>query len=101
MNSEIKQRVRNVLEFSKFARDCDKQLIAFIWEQDIKDFGDNPKTISAEEMLVMLVEGDLTNPESIRRCRQKLQEQDENLRGLKYKTRKQLGEEIRQSIKNL
>jgi hypothetical protein len=96
--SEVKQRVRGILETSKFARDCDRQLIAFMWEQDIKDFGDNPKKISAEEMLVLLVDGELTSPESIRRCRQKLQEENESLRGVKYNDRQRKGEEVRKSI---
>lgn len=95
MNSEIKQRVRNILEINNESRDSDRLLISIIWEQDSSLI--NGKYYFLE----MLKNGDLTNPESIRRCRQKLQEQDENLRGLKYKTRKQLGEEVRQSIKNL
>jgi hypothetical protein len=46
----------------------------------------------------MLINGELTSPETIRRCRQRLQEENETLRGYKYKLRKQLGEEVRATI---
>jgi len=35
INNEVKQRVKRILETSKFARDCDRLLISKIWEQDI------------------------------------------------------------------
>jgi hypothetical protein len=98
INNEVKQRVKSILEISKFARDCDRQLIAFIWDEDIRELGDNPKIITAEDMLVMLVNGELTSSETIRRCRQRLQEENESLRGLKYRERQRLGEEVRQTI---
>jgi len=51
-----------------------------------------------KDFLDMLINGELTSPETIRRCRQRLQEENETLRGYKYKLRKQLGEEVRNTI---
>ena len=48
----------------------------------------NPSELSAYEMLCMFAESKLTNPETIRRMRQKLQEQHKELRGKKYQERK-------------
>ena len=92
INNEVKQRVRNILETNKEARDCDRLLISIIWKQDSVFIEDK------NEFLELLINGELTSPETIRRCRQRLQEENETLRGYKYKLRKQLGEEVRATI---
>jgi hypothetical protein len=94
INNEVKQRVKYILEVNKDARDCDRLLIASIWEDDVY-FIDG---CSASDMLDFLVDGTLTSTETIRRCRQRLQEENEHLRGLKYKVRQKLGEEVRNTI---
>lgn len=92
INNEVKQRVKSILEVNKDSRDCDRLLISIIWSEDSRYIEDK------KEFLDMLINGELTSPETIRRCRQKTQEENETLRGYKYKLRKQLGEEVRQSI---
>jgi hypothetical protein len=97
INNEVKQRVKSILERSKFARDCDRTLLALIWTQDVKDlYIENG--LDAPDFLRMLADGELTSSETIRRCRQRLQEENESLRGLKYKVRQKLGEEVRNTI---
>lgn len=98
INNEVKQRVRNILETNKEARDCDRLLISIIWEKEFRDTYGNPDYYDARTFFDELKEGLFTSSETIRRCRQRLQEENESLRGLKYKQRKQLGEEVRQSI---
>jgi hypothetical protein len=92
INNEVKQRVRNILEVNKDSRDCDRLLISIIWSEDSFNIEDK------KDFLDMLINGELTSPETIRRCRQRLQEENETLRGYKYKLRKQLGEEVRNTI---
>ena len=92
INNEVKQRVKSILETNKDAKDCDRLLISIIWSEDSVYIEDK------KDFLDMLINGELTSPETIRRCRQRLQEESETLRGYKYKLRKQLGEEVRQSI---
>lgn len=94
INYEVKQRVKAILETNKEARDCDRLLIAEMWEQDMYY---NDEFIIVD-VLAMLKDGTLTNTESIRRCRQRLQEEFEHLRGLKYKVRQAKGEGIRKTI---
>ena len=98
INNEVKQRVKSILEVNKEARDCDRLLISIIWSQDVYEMYNDVTIINAQDFLFLLEDGELTSPETIRRCRQRLQEENETLRGYKYKLRKQLGEEVRQSI---
>ena len=97
INNEVKQRVKSILEVNKDAKDCDRTLLALIWTQDVKDlYIENG--LDAPDFLRMLASGELTSSETVRRCRQRLQEENESLRGYKYKLRKQLGEEVRATI---
>jgi hypothetical protein len=98
INNEVKQRVKSILEVNKDARDCDRLLISIIWSQDVYEMYNDVTIINAQEFLFLLEDGDLTSSETIRRCRQRLQEENETLRGYKYKLRKQLGEEVRATI---
>ena len=61
-------------------RDNDYQLMTMIWEYQAID----PTNITASDFLMDFGNGKYTNPESIRRCRAKLQETIPALRGEKY-----------------
>lgn len=99
MKKEIKQKVRSILELIPSTRDNDNELIATFWEHEL---GHELINMSAEQLLKIYSNSNvLTNAESIRRNRQKIQEQNEHLRGLKYRVRQILGEEIRKSISDL
>ena len=69
-------------------RDSDNKLIARYWLNEMKEKGFNTNKISAYEMLCLFAESKLTSPETIRRYRCKLQEENKNLRGKKYQKRK-------------
>ena len=56
--------------------------------------------MTAIDFLNEFSKGKLTSPESIRRARQKIQEDNELLRGFSYKLRKNLSEEVRLNINN-
>lgn len=91
ITSEIKQNVRMLLEMFPETRDCDLKLTARYWA----------KFDTCSDYISQLYNGHLTHFESIRRMRQKLQEQNEELRGVRYKTRKhKLEKEVRELIKN-
>lgn len=99
MNAKIKDKVRSILELVPSTRDNDSELISIFWEQEL---GHEMINLSAERFLTMFAHSNvLTNAETIRRTRQKVQEQNEELRGLKYQVRKILAEEVRQTIKDL
>jgi hypothetical protein len=98
INNEVKQRVKSILEVNKDARDCDRLLISQIWQADFESSYGKLELNDSKGILIALENGELTSPETIRRCRQRLQEENETLRGYKYKLRKQLGEEVRNTI---
>lgn len=74
---QIKQIVMKLLEDRASLRDDDNELMVAIWREQTTsaDFFANFRT------------GRLTSPESIRRCRQQLQEQHPHLRGEVYRLR--------------
>jgi hypothetical protein len=94
MNKKLKERVRQLLIEQPKTRDNDNLLISEIWysESGFKSclrFGD---------FLEDFEKGLYTSAESIRRARQKLQEDNESLRGEKYNERQRKGKEVRQTI---
>jgi hypothetical protein len=91
----IKPRVKWLLQNHPHLRDDDNKLIANVWNNEIH------REATAIELLKWFAEGKLTSPDSITRVRRKLQEQNPNLRGVKYLKRSSLKEEIRQNIHDL
>lgn len=79
-------------------KDNDNRLIAFFWYNQI---GKKINDISGYDFLKYFSNGNLTNPETIRRIRQKLQEKNPGLRGEKYNNRKSAGDDFRKNINDL
>lgn len=76
-------KVLKALNEDARTRDNDNLLIALIWYNELER-SDN---ISAIDFLKSYSVGKFTSAESIRRCRQKLQEDFPGLRGKSYATR--------------
>lgn len=96
MNEQY-ERVKEILINNPEAKDNDNLLLAMIWTDDLVK-----GEYSSYEVLYLLSKGSLTNPESIRRCRQKLQEEIPELRGEKYNQRhKELEPMIKNEIKEM
>ena len=77
-----KKLVIDLLNQFPHLRDDDNKLIATIWKRELKT-----KAITALDFLQLYANKSLTNAESIRRCRQKVQELMPELRGSKYNDR--------------
>lgn len=94
---KLKDHIRDLLIKSPELRDDDQRLIANIW---LKKIGGTPKAIqmSGYDFLFLFATSKLTSPESIRRCRQKIQEEEPELRGKSYQARHTKAERIRQAI---
>lgn len=95
----VKERVYLLLKDHKHLRDSDERLIASFWYYEVG--GDRFSKMSAHDLLKQFSEGNLASAESIRRCRQKIQEQNEELRGQSYVRRKDEGIKMRTNIHNL
>ena len=93
MNKKLKERVKELLVNQIDTRDNDNSLISQIWL-------DEGVPVNSIDFLIKYSKGGFTSAESIRRARQKLQEEHESLRGEKYNERQRKGEEVRQTINN-
>jgi len=96
--SLVKDRVKALLEKHPHLRDSDNKLIATIWQQDLLNKYFNPNEINANTFLRLYSNNELTNAETIRRVRQKLQEENPELRGTVNEARQKEGEAVRREI---
>lgn len=94
-----KKRITELLTLKPELRDSDERLIANLWYSQMGK--ERVNGMDAKEVLRLFSEGQLVSPETIRRCRQKIQEQNPELRGKSYKARQKKGVETKQEIHNL
>jgi hypothetical protein len=92
INFTIKEKVKILLEENPHLRDSDERLIANIW------FNESNGVDYKYQFLLLYSQGKLTNAESIRRCRQKIQEECEHLRGTLYFKRQLNQDKIKQEL---
>lgn len=92
-----KAKIEKLLKERKSLRDSDNQLIKAVWVTQIKRLNE----MTAADLLNLLASGHLANPETIRRCRQKIQEENKALRGKTYRMRKSIGKDMKKSIQAL
>ena len=96
--SLVKDRVKALLVTYPHLRDSDNKLIATIWRSELFHKGVRAKGITAEDFLFIYSEGKISNAETIRRVRQKLQEENPDLRGTVNEARKEQAEDVRKNI---
>jgi len=96
----VKEKVKELLTTRPELRDDDNRLVANIYLIEAGGL-EALQRQSAQQFLSDLIKGKYSNFESIRRVRQKLQEENPQLRGTKYNKRKKTGEDISDEIKNL
>ncbi len=96
--AKIKDRVKALLVKHPHLRNSDNKLIATMWKLDLMRDGWHPLIVTANEFLILYSEGRLTNAETIRRVRQKIQEENPELRGTVNEARQKEGEQVRRDI---
>ena len=97
---QIRDVVKQLLTENPIYRDSDKKLSAQIWQRQVGG-KDELKKMSAYDFLCMYVEdkgGKLTSQESIGRARRKLQNEYEELQGVKYKKKKAHTKEVKKAL---
>jgi hypothetical protein len=85
---KTKETIRKLLIKTPYLRDSDNKLIATIWFKEIEAKELDPNTISAYDFLKLYAASAVSNAETIRRMRAKLQEECPELRGEVYNLRK-------------
>jgi len=93
-----KDRVKEALINHPRLRDDDNRLLANIWYAELKEINFNVLK-NTMEFLKVLSEGKLSNAESIRRCRAKLQELEPSLRGEMYEERHKEKKEVQEDLR--
>lgn len=100
MCTKLREKVKGYLNRFVDLRYDDDKLIAFFWYCEAKEKQIDLEKTSAIEFLRLLRSGRFTSPESIRRSRQKVQEDEPTLRGNKYKSRQQKAQKTRDHFAN-
>ena len=95
--SLVKDRVKALLVSYPHLRDNDNKLIATIWKQDLRNMGIN-LDIATYNFLQLYALCELSNAETIRRVRQKIQEENPDLRGTVNEARQKEGEAVKNEI---
>ena len=95
----VKNKVTEILEQHPQTRDNDMSLLAIIWNVELGGREESEK-MDAFQFLCLLSRKELSNPVSLWRCRQKIQEEDEKLRGSKWKARQEHSKNVVGEIKS-
>ena len=96
MKLHNKDVIIDLLTNKEHLRDNDQALIANIWWRELVTQGKDKST--AFEMLKVFSEGKLSNPESIRRARQKIQEEQPELRGARSRARHREQDNVKEQL---
>ena len=85
---KTKKVIEALLRKTPHLKNSDNKLIATYWFRELEHKGIDAKEITAYNFLKQYAESQLTNAETIRRMRAKLQEEKPELRGKVYNARK-------------
>lgn len=85
---KTKEIIKKILLEKPHLRDNDNRLIAAFWYRELKLQGVDLEGVTALDFLHKYADNKLTNAESIRRMRAKIQEEEPKYRGEKYYVRK-------------
>tara|TARA_Y100000361_G_C11110188_1_gene317121 strand:- start:523 stop:849 length:327 start_codon:yes stop_codon:yes gene_type:complete len=89
------QLVQHFLESNPKTRDNDQLLCAFIWFDQLQY---KIEGMTGKDLLKSYAKGDLVNADTISRCRQKLQQENPELRGKLYEKRHEKAKEVRKEL---
>lgn len=95
----IKETVKNILTQFPLTRDNDNLLQLKVWKEQMPVLG--LKSTTFWDFAMIYKDGKLASSESIRRCRQKLQELHPELRGKSYSKRHKEQSSVKQQLKEM
>ena len=98
-DKNVHEKVKTILYTYPQSQDSDNDLLARIWYSEFMSNG--MKQSHAVEICMLLKNGKLSHPQSIRRTRQKIQEDHPDLRGRTYHERQKKASKIRKEIVKL
>jgi len=96
--NKTKEVVKDLLIKYPELRDNDYRLIANYWNMELFYKGIKTNEATALDLLAMVAAGQLSNTESIRRMRAKLQEEEPSLRGKAYAKRHKASKTVKEDL---
>ena len=98
LDTTMRERVAGLLRSVPATRDNDGYLYALILNEDLLVAGFEPKDLPCHELFVLMKAGKVSNPESVRRMRQKVQEECPEMRGAGYRAKAAKAAKVRGAI---
>ena len=93
----LSDQVIKLLKKKSHLRDNDRRLTCNIWWKSVP----NPELLMLEDFINLYIEGKIPESDSITRCRRKVQEEIEELRGESWDLRHGLEDVIKEELKEL
>ena len=93
----LSDQVIKLLKKKSHLRDSDRRLTCNIWWKSVS----NPELLMFEDFIKLYLEGKIPESDSITRCRRKVQEEAEELRGESWNLRHGLEDAIKKELKEL
>ena len=85
---KTKEEIKRLLKKHPAYKNSDSRLMAHYWAEEITRKGMDIDKSTIRDFLKMFAQSQLTNPETIRRMRAKIQEESPEFRGEVYNSRK-------------
>ena len=95
--TRLVDRVTRLLRDKSTLRDNDRRLTCNIWWKSVP----NPKLLMFEDFITLYIKGKVPESDSITRCRRKVQEENEELRGESWDLRHGLEDAVKEEIKEM
>lgn len=96
---KAKKEIHQLLKDYPKLRDSDLSLVAQVWNDEMWYAGHDVNRMRATEFIDRVFLGEVTPPETITRIRRKLQQENPELRGEKYKKRHAAQEDVKEELR--
>jgi len=93
----LSDKVTRLLKKKSHLRDNDRRLTANIWWKSVS----NPELLMFEDFINLYIDGKIPESDSITRCRRKIQEEIEELRGESWDLRHGLEDAVKKELKEI
>jgi len=95
--AKLVNRVTGLLIAKSDLRDNDRRLTCNIWWKSVS----NPELLMFEDFIKLYIDGKVPESDSITRCRRKVQEENEELRGESWDLRHGLEDVVKEELREI
>ena len=95
--TKLVDKVTRLLRDKSTLRDNDRRLTCNIWWKSVS----NPELLMFEDFIKLYIKGNIPESDSITRCRRKVQEENEELRGESWDLRHGLEDVVKEELREI